>query len=159
VIPDPRGGGELVITNEAVRSRVDSMIRAGVLPMAYLDSIARLNGQVVERVPGDWTVRGPDGERWGIDGGFIRLGKFSLPTALLALLPLNSGQMNVQQMENQRRISQLSSEIRWHAQKAMNEDDFRAAVRRIRERKERERAQQEKARQQQAPVAGGGVVP
>ena len=37
---------------------------------------------------GDWTV-GKDGQKYGIDQQYIRLGRFQIPTALLALLPIN----------------------------------------------------------------------
>lgn len=146
-------------TYEAVRSRIEELVRQGQLPRAYEDSIAKIYGMVAERRPGDWTMQGPNGERWGIDGGFIRLGKVAIPTVLLALLPLNTGQINVQQMENQRRIGQMSADIRYQAQRAMNEDEFRAAVRRVRERKEREREEERKRREGQQAQSTQPVVP
>lgn len=153
VVPWEPGAAPTRPTYEAVKSRIDSLIRVGAIPKAYEDSLARLYGQVVERAPGDWTMRGRNGERYGIDGGFIRLGKVSIPTVLLALLPLNSGQMNVQQYYKQREIGAMSAEIRYQAQRAMNEDEFRDAVRRVRLRKEREREEERKRRE------GPGVIP
>ncbi len=139
VIPGP-GPSSDEIPREAVRARIDSLIRVGVINTAYADSIRRMLG-IPNRAPGDWTMSGPGGEKYGIDGNFIRLGKFSIPTALLALLPFNTGRMNVQAYEENRRIAQMSADIRYHAQRAMNEDDFQAAVKRVRERKDRERAE------------------
>jgi hypothetical protein len=142
-----------------IKSRVDSLIRVGALPKVYEDSLAQIYGAVVERAPGDWTMQTRNGERWGLDGGMIRLGKVSIPTALLALLPLNTGRINVQQMENGRRIAAMSADIRYHAQRAMNEDEFRSAVRRIRERKERERSEAQKRREESSAIAQPVTVP
>lgn len=99
------------------------------------DSLARLGG--VERRPGDWTFD-LGGRKYGIDQGMIRLGKFSLPTAALAMLPLNV-QANPIAMERARRLESMRNEIQTQALRAMREDQFYAAVRALRERKERER--------------------
>jgi hypothetical protein len=64
------------------------------------DSLAALGPQ---RAPGDWTLKGKDGKKYGIDQKFIHLGNFSIPTALLALLPLNV-QGNPSTYENAKRI-------------------------------------------------------
>ena len=85
----------------------------------------------------DWTVNGPGG-KWGMDpNGNIKLGKVTLPAALLALLPLNV-QSRVGPIE-QRAQNWITRDIQYHAQVAVSEDEFRAAVKRIRERKEKER--------------------
>jgi hypothetical protein len=91
-----------------------------------------------EREPGDWTVE-RDGKKYGIDGKFIRLGKFQLPTAALALLPLNQT-ANPGQTERARAIGQIRSEILDQAARGARDDDFRAAVKALRERKDKERA-------------------
>lgn len=140
---------------EMVRTRIQELVREGLLNKAYEDSVSKVYGMVAGRNAGDWTMGGPNGERWGMDGGMIRLGKIAIPTALLALLPLNSGQINVQQFENTRRLNQMSADIRFQAQRAMNEDEFRAAVRRVRERREREREEERKRREAEK----GPVVP
>lgn len=137
---------------EMVRTRIQELVRDGLLNKAYEDSVSKVYGMIAGRSPGDWTMGGPNGERWGIDGGMIRLGKIAIPTALLALLPLNSGQINVQQFENNRRLNQMSADIRFQAQRAMNEDEFRAAVRRVRERREREREEERKRRESEKSV-------
>jgi hypothetical protein len=63
----------------------------------------------------------------------------SIPTALLALLPLNL-QGNPITMDRDRAYAAMHRDISWHAQQGINEADFVKAVRSIRERKERERA-------------------
>ena len=91
-----------------------------------------------ERKPGDWTTTDKNGRVWGWDPqGNIRLGKFTIPGALLALLPLNmSGPISPIE---QRSLAYIRRDIMENAQRSINEDEFRAAVKRIRERKERER--------------------
>ena len=73
------------------------------------------------------------------DKQFIRLGKFSIPTPLLALLPFNRVQANPIAAEEGRKQLAMRMDIMEHAQAAMNEEEFRRAVKAIRERKEREK--------------------
>ncbi|MFZ9898568.1 MAG: hypothetical protein ACO3F5_03930 [Gemmatimonadaceae bacterium] len=80
-----------------------------------------------------------------MDPQYIRLGKYSIPTALLALLPLNVP-ANGLEMERARRLSSMRSEIMEQAERRARDDDFYAAVRALRERKERERREAEAAR-------------
>jgi hypothetical protein len=101
----------------------------------YNDSIAVAAGR---RKPGDWTFE-RDGKKYGIDPNYIHLGNFSIPTAVLGLLPLNA-QANPILAERNKASYQLNSDIRSQAQRGMNEADFKKAVKSIRERKEREKA-------------------
>jgi hypothetical protein len=55
------------------------------------------------------------------------------------LLPLNL-QGNPITMQRERSYAAMNQDIAWHARQAINEADFKKAVRSIRERKERERA-------------------
>jgi hypothetical protein len=107
---------------------------------ALEDSLARYG--TTERAPGDWTFD-LGGRKYGIDGGMIRLGKFSLPTAALAMLPLNV-QSNPIAMERAKRLETMRQEIQTQAARAMRDDEFYAAVRALRERKERERVEAER---------------
>ncbi|HEU4993214.1 MAG TPA: hypothetical protein VFT29_00255 [Gemmatimonadaceae bacterium] len=99
------------------------------------DSMEIVAGQ---RKPGDWTVKRKGGT-WGWDQSGIRLGKFTIPQALLALLPLNVS-ANQSPIEA-RSAAWIRRDVLENGQRAISEDDFRAAVKRIRERKERERRQ------------------
>ena len=108
---------------------------------SYLDSVRRVDPG--GRAPGDWTFD-RNGKKYGIDSKYIRLGDFSIPTALLALLPMNNVQANPTGMERARRLSSMRSEIMEQAERAQRDDDFYAAVRALRERKERERREAEK---------------
>lgn len=147
---DPRlwvPGGAVVTAPKRGVAGLDSIIAEDVA--AYNDSVAAARGS--GRAPGDWTFeRG--GRRYGIDSRFIRLGPVSIPTAVLALLPLNiTG--NPTTMERDRTLTANHNEIFAQAQRGMNEADFRRAVREIRVRKERERRERELARRGGADTA------
>ena len=132
---DPRlwpAPGDIVAAPKTATQRLDSVIADIIGP--YNDSMAARAGQ---RKPGDWTIE-RDGKKYGIDPQYIHLGKFSIPTAILGLLPLNV-QANPVLAESNKLSYQLNSDIMSQAQRGMNEADFRKAVKSIRERKERER--------------------
>jgi hypothetical protein len=94
------------------------------------------------RKPGDWTI-GSDKHKWGVDPKFIHLGPVEIPTAILAALPLNiTG--NPIASQNERLLTQRHDDIAFHANQAMNEEEFRKAVKEERLRKDRERQEQQK---------------
>jgi len=133
---DPRlwpAPGDIISAPKTPTQRLDSVIADLIKP--YNDSLAVAAGQ---RKPGDWTFE-KDGKKYGIDPKWIHLGKYSIPTALLGLLPLNI-QANPTLAERNKISDQLHSDIMSQAQRGMNEADFRKAVKSIRERKEREKA-------------------
>jgi hypothetical protein len=124
---------QIVAPPKTVAQTIDSLIADAIAP--YNDSVAAV---AAGRDPTDWTIK-KGGYKWGIDKRAIRLGPFSIPTALLAMLPLNvTG--NPTTMERDRAYAAMNRDITWHAQQAINDADFMKAVRSIRERKERERA-------------------
>jgi hypothetical protein len=106
------------------------------------DKIRVLNDSIAaaapKRAPGDWTFTDSKGRKYGIDQQYIRLGKFSIPTAVLALLPLNA-QVNPIQLERQRTMNEMTRQIQEQAARASRDDAFKAAVKALRERKDRER--------------------
>jgi hypothetical protein len=128
----------VVAPPKTVAQTIDSLIADAIAP--YNDSVA---AAAQRRDPTDWTIE-KGGYKWGIDRKAIRLGPVSIPTALLAMLPLNL-QGNPTTMERDRAFAAMNRDISWHAQQAINEADFMKAVRSIRERKERERAAQQAA--------------
>ena len=117
--------------------RVDSAVKAAF--GVYADSMA-VAAANKGRAPTDWTFE-RNGQKWGVDDRWIHLGKVKIPNAVLALLPLNA-QANptfndpVTRRENAFR----AADIAYHANRSISEDEFRRAVKRIRERKDRERA-------------------
>ena len=125
--------GDIVAAPKSATQRLDSVIATIIQP--FNDSVVIASGR---RKPGDWTFE-KGGKTYGIDQKYIRLGKVSIPTALLALLPINTtGNPTVN--DRNRAQNQLRSDIFSNAQRGMNEADFKKAVKSIRERKERERA-------------------
>jgi hypothetical protein len=114
--------------------RLDSAIAARV---NHVEDSLRAIG--VERAPGDWTVKGKDGKQYGIDQKYIHLGNFSIPTALLALLPLNvTG--NPSTYENSKRIGLMRAAIVDQEARSARDEDFNAAVKELRERSQKARA-------------------
>ncbi len=133
---DPRLWGpaeKIVAPPKTVAETIDAIIADAIQP--HNDSLAKV---AERRDPTDWTVE-KGGYKWGIDKRAIRLGPVSIPTALLAMLPLNI-QGNPTTMNRDRAYAMMNRDIMWHAQRGINEADFTKAVRSIRERKERERA-------------------
>lgn len=119
--------------------RLDSAIATRVHHLE--DSLTALGPQ---RAPGDWTMKGKDGKQYGIDQKYIHLGSFSIPTALLALLPLNVAG-NPSTYESAKRIGAMRAEILDQEARSARDEDFNAAVKELRQRMQKERA--EKARE------------
>ena len=114
---DPRvwvAPGEIVAAPKSAKEKLDSVVADIIGP--YNDSIAAAAGG---RQPGDWTID-RNGKKWGVDPKYIHLGKFSIPTAVLALLPMNMTG-NPTMMDRNKLQNQLHSEIFWNAQRGMNE--------------------------------------
>jgi hypothetical protein len=122
---------------------------------AFVDSVSR--AAPTGRQPGDWTWE-RNGRKYGMDPQYIRLGKYSIPTALLALLPLNVP-ANGLEMERARRLSSMRNEIMEQAERRARDDEFYAAVRALRERKERERREAEAARRATTTPTGPSRPP
>jgi hypothetical protein len=152
--PDPRlatDGKFFYPRNKTAAQRADSAVKATIY--AYNDSVERAaaiaSGQ---RKPGDWTW-GSDGKKWGVDGSKIYLGKYWIPSAVLAALPIRA-----QANPGERAVNRLSStyrgEIQQHAQAQFHDDEFKTAVKRIRERKDKERREKQQREQEQR----GGVA-
>lgn len=139
--------GEVRAAPKSPSERLDSAL-VSVL-RTHQDSLNAL-AESQGRQPGDWTFE-KGGKKWGIDRNKIYIGDHSIPTAILALLPLNSGSNPVKNRE-ERALNAQRLEIQEQAQRAMNEEEFREAVKRIRERKEREH-QAELARKKAAEQA------
>lgn len=136
--------GPIERTPRTIAQDVDSIVSLAI--GIVKDSIAIANGQ---RKPGDWTFKGKDGRTWGWDASGIRLGKYTIPQALLALLPLNvSGASPIEA----RNAAYIRRDVMEGAQRAVSEDEFKAAIKRIRERKERERRQKMLVEGKQPPA-------
>jgi hypothetical protein len=122
--------------------KLDSVI-ASVLTLAAdsLDSIARATG-AYDRKGGDWTKTDKNGNKWGWDNAGIRLGKVTIPNALLSLLPLNaqvglSG--NSTAINREQRLMQARADIQRYATMGPGDADFNKLKNELRQRRERER--------------------
>ena len=154
-VTDPRLRGVIGLRPTApagaVRApRTDSI--GSIWVATYWDSVARAQ-MTAERPNTDWTIRRGD-SRYGIDPAYIYFGKYKLPTALLALLPIST-QANPTVWERNRALNAMREDIMYHATRAQNEDDFNASVRRIHDRIEQERAAK-KAEQERRNSGRGG---
>jgi hypothetical protein len=139
--------GQIASAPKTATERLDSVIVNDI--GAYNDSVRVANAG--RRAPGDWTVE-RNGHKYGIDSKYIRLGPVSIPTAILAMLPINlTG--NPTTYERNKTLTANHDEIFEQAQRGMNNADFDKAVRSIRIRKERERREAEAAKKKAAEQA------
>jgi hypothetical protein len=148
----------VVSAPKSADARMDSVVASGIEHVR--DSLAANTYSPNKFERGDWTYE-KNGKRYGIDQQAIRLGKVSIPTALLGLLPLNA-QGNPVAAARDREMASLRAEILYQSARSLNEEEFRRAVKQLRERKERERQQQEKERAPKTiaqPDAGSARTP
>jgi hypothetical protein len=129
--------------------KTDSAVKA--IYMAYREASIAAE-ETRGRSPKDWTIE-KNGQKYGLDSQYIYLGKFKLPSAILAALPFNYGGVDGTRIIQARNADWIRNDIYMHSQ-GLSEDDFRAAVRRIRERKDKEKAEAEKqkAAQKATPI-------
>ena len=135
--PDPRlaaSAHEFDPVPKTHGQRVDSTVKA--LVYAYNDSVAKA-AALAGRKPGDWTFE-RNGKKWGMDGNNIYLGKFAIPSAVLAALPIRI-QGNPGETIADRLVTTRRGEVLEHAASQYHDIEFKSAVKRIRERKDKER--------------------
>lgn len=114
--------------------RTDSAVKATIY--AFNDSVARAAANR-GRDPGDWTFE-KGGQKWGVDGNRIYLGKFAIPSAVLAALPIRIQGNPGESIANRLSVAQRS-DLLVHAASQAHDDEFKSAVQRIRARKDAER--------------------
>jgi hypothetical protein len=147
----PIRGLRPTFTDQRLWVKPGDVVVAPIIPLNRADTLRLMLERNIEayveamgdqgslRRPGDWTFN-LGGKKWGVDQGMIRLGNFSLPTPVLALLPLNNVQANPIAAERARRLDAMRSEIVQQAARQMRDDEFDRAVKALRERREKERA-------------------
>ena len=146
--PDPRidlAPGHLQRPRETTVETVD-----GIIELVVGIAIDSMNVYAERNKPVEWIKKTKSGE-WGVTKDYIALGRLKIPTALLALTALNRPS-GVSPIEG-RRDAWIRRDVLENAQRAISEDEFRAAVKRIRERTERER------KEKQATVAAEKPIP
>lgn len=146
--PVGTGGG-----GSGTGDRADNIgeIMRGALMAAQdsVDSLARARGDY-GRQPGDWTKTDKDGNKWGWDQGGIRLGKVTIPNALLALLPMNAAtagafSANPSAMSREARLSQSRADIMRMSERGMGEAEFKRVVKEMDARRDTERRERLRA--------------
>jgi hypothetical protein len=149
--PDPRlslGVGHYLLPKTQAE-RTDSVVRA--MFAEYTDSIVAAQANA-GRAPGDWTWGSGD-HKWGWDPKGIHVGKYTIPNALLALLPIRTGGVDGQRYRDAKTMDYIRNDILIHS--GVSEDDFRDEVRRIRERVDQERRDDQQAKAAAASGAAG----
>jgi hypothetical protein len=134
------------VTTASRQIRIDSAVAVRMREMA--DSLERNPQPDVNADPyisRPWTFR-VGGKTYGIDSKGIHLGDLTIPTAVLAFLSTPQG--NIDQARANQAYMAMRADMLRAAARAQTMDDFRQAVREIRERKEKEH--QEQQQQQQA---------
>jgi hypothetical protein len=142
------GGGGVATGDRA--DKLDS-IMAGVLMAARdsLDSLARAQGQY-GRAPGDWTTTDKNGNKWGWDQQGIKLGKVTIPNALLGLLPMNAAtaaQMsgNPIAMGREARLNAARADIQRMGERGMGEAEFKRVLKEMESRRDTQRRERLRA--------------
>ena len=115
-------------------ARVDSAIRAKI--MAFIDTMP-IDSFATPPMVTPWVTESEDGKTWGVDPAWIYLGDFKIPSALLALIPMPQGNIDLARQEGE--LMRIREEIMFAAQQAQNNEDFRKYVKEIRKRKDAER--------------------
>lgn len=101
----------------------------------YIDSILTTPNPFSAKPP-DWTTK-IGGKTFGIDQNFIHLGGLKIPSAVLALLPIP--QVSNVDLRAAQRMNDIRADLQYAAQRAQTMEDFKRAIREVRERRERER--------------------
>ena len=112
---------------------LDSAVSAIV--QAYLDSIASDPASKNVGMP-SWTTE-IAGKKFGIDSKNIYIAGLKIPAAVLALLPISTG--NIDQNRAYNHLMDLRTDLLYAGQRAQTLEEFKQAIREIRLRKERER--------------------
>jgi hypothetical protein len=110
----------------------------------YRDSVIAAKANP-DRKPGDWTIDRGNGQKWGWDSEGIRLGKFTVPNAILAAIQTGIGPQgrSINALTDARMNSWTQRDL-WEHSQTMSTEDFKTAVKRIRERVDREKAAETK---------------
>lgn len=135
-----------VLTQRSHIELVDSAVSAIV--QAYLDSVMTSPSRPGAPAP-SWTTD-IQGQTFGIDSKYIYLGPLRIPAALLALLPIQGG--GNMDLQEGRRLAAIRADLQYAARRAETMDDFRKAIREIRERRDQEREFERNRRSAPPPI-------
>lgn len=112
----------------------------------YIDSLLAAPAPY-DMKPPSWTTK-IAGKTFGIDQNYIYLGGLKIPSAILALLPLPA--MNNMDLRYSQRLNDIRADLQYASVRAQNMEDFKRAIRELRERREKE--QEFERNQKRAPA-------
>lgn len=142
-----------LLTGKPERQLSDSTVVA--ITQHFLEAVAAAEAQRVASGRPDWmTTIG--NQPVGLDERWIHLGPIKLPTALLALLPINV-MANPTEVAAARKRNAMREDILTAGWRAANLADTKKAVRALREEKERDREFERNRRT--PPPNDGGTIP
>ena len=124
---------------------VDSAVTAII--QTFLDSVALDPASRAAQLP-SWTTT-IAGSKFGLDSKWIYVAGLRIPAAVLALLPIPATGNESRAFD---RSGEMYEDLRRAAQRAATLDEFKGAIREIRERKEREREFERNQRTAPEPV-------
>lgn len=140
---------------------LDSVITVTLLAAKdSLDSLAVI--QNWGPMTADWTKKDGKGGTWGVDASGIRLGRVTIPSALLGLLPMGTQQYmsgNPIAADQARRLGYAQRDIARFRQSGPGNDMFKMLVEELRERKDREREMKRRLNAQQRAATEQGNEP
>jgi hypothetical protein len=132
------------LTGKSGKELTDSLVTAMV--QTYLDAMAKEQAEHPNALP-SWTTK-IGGKTVGLDSKWIYLGPIKIPTMLLALLPIHL-QGNPTQAEFNAKLQVMRSDLMEAARRAATYDDFKQAMKDLRQ--QTEDARQFKKNQRTAP--------
>ncbi|HEY8061608.1 MAG TPA: hypothetical protein VID74_02365 [Gemmatimonadales bacterium] len=122
------------LTGQSPAELADSAVARII--QTYLEEMAKERAESPEALP-SWTTK-IGGKTVGLDQKWIYLGPLKIPTALLALLPIRV-QGNMSNYQFNKQLQQMRADLFEAARRSENYDEFKAAVKDLRQQKERER--------------------
>jgi hypothetical protein len=122
------------LTGQSPAELADSAVAKII--QTYLDEMAKERAENPSALP-SWTTK-IGGKTVGLDQKWIYLGPLKIPTALLALLPIKA-QGNMSNYQFNQQLQLMRADLFEAARRSENYDEFKAAVKDLRQQKEQER--------------------
>lgn len=135
------------LTGKSAQQLTDSAVASMV--QVYLDAMAREQAANPTALP-SWTTK-IGGKTVGLDSKWIYLGPIKIPTALLALLPINLNG-NMSDYQYNKSLQQMRSDLFEAARRAATYDDFKQSVKDLHD--QTEQAREFRKNRQTAPDSG-----
>ncbi|MES1259564.1 MAG: hypothetical protein ABUL71_03140 [Gemmatimonadota bacterium] len=135
------------LTGKSAQQLTDSAVASMV--QVYLDAMAKEQTANPTALP-SWTTK-IGGKTVGLDSKWIYLGPIKIPTALLALLPINLNG-NMSDYQYNKSLQQMRSDLFEAARRSATYDDFKQSVKDLHD--QTEQAREFRKNRQTAPDTG-----